>query len=121
MNKIENVLDGSVTSIPTEYFSCQDYYCNDVANHFVNYYSYFEQCNVPNCAPVCLYYSCLDDNVNSNINLYYSCQKTKCGEWSENVPPEIHSSHAMTIASLCIFSFALIIGIIYGISSAFLT
>lgn len=57
--KIANLMDGSIYSKTTETFSCDEYYCDQTAYNFINYYSNYQKCNTRNCGLViCGNYNC---------------------------------------------------------------
>lgn len=113
------MLNGSVTSIQTETFSCQYYYCNEAAYNFINYNTFFDNCNLINCLPICSNYTCGDKSSQEDINFYYACQKTKCGSWLPNPPSSVQTCFVLAITAACSMGLAVLIGIIYGIVSAF--
>lgn len=114
--KIANLIDGSIFSKTTDTFSCDQYFCDETAYNFINYYSNYLKCNTANCQNIiCSNYICGNSQYQSDINYYYACQP-KCGPLVNTAPPPIvQAAYIMSIVAACTFGLGILLGILYGI------
>ena len=117
--KISKVMNGTVSEIKTQTFSCQNYFCNEAAYNFINYNTFFDDCNQKICSPICANYTCGQKNTEQNINYYYACQKTACGSWEQNIPSEVKTSFGLAITAACSMGLAALLSIAYSIYAIF--
>lgn len=118
--QIGRVIDGSVYTIPTDTFECENYFCDQTAYNFLNYYTYYSKCNFVNCRAICSNYTC-SNYQNYGINYFYACQPTICPQQPLDqlpIPYTVQTTFILAIVAACTYGLAILIGLIYGIFAA---
>lgn len=115
MVNISQVVDGTVFDETTETFSCDGYYCDETAYNFMNFYTFYKNCNQQNCQNVaCNDYKCADSQ-SYDVNYYYACQ-AKCGALINfSTPSSMNTAYILSIISMIFFCTGILLGLVFGI------
>lgn len=71
---LHKVIDGSIIRQPTATFSCDNFYCDRTLYNYMNYYTYYQQCNTNICTNlVCTTYVCGQNQYFPDLNRYFAC------------------------------------------------
>ena len=115
MVNISQVIDGTVFEQTSSTFSCDNYFCDQTAYNFMNYHTFYQDCNTKICQNVtCSDYKCAD-SYNYDFNYFYACQ-ANCGALINFTPPgSMNTAYILSILSMVFFCTGILLGLVFGI------
>jgi hypothetical protein len=115
---LHKVVDNSIIREETAVFSCDNYFCDRTLYNYMNYYSYYQQCNQAVCTNViCTNYAsqCGDSAFYPDLNRYFACQPSCPGYIRSEYPRILPIAYGLGITAAICFGLFLLVPMLMGI------